>query len=79
MAYWEIKENDGEEWMERHFVLRPRLISKLCAVSTQFDVSQMGSKFCGLELGQAMLIRVNEFSPEHIIKICDSNYETILC
>lgn len=64
MAYWEIKENDGEEWVERHFVLRPRLIRKLCAVRTQYDVSQMRANFFGFEIGQTVLIRVNEFSPE---------------
>jgi hypothetical protein len=65
VAYWQIKENDGDEWVQRHFVLRPRLIRKLCAVRTQLDVSQMRANFLGFEVGQAVLTRVNEFSPEH--------------
>lgn len=65
MAYWEIKENDGEECVEWHFVLRPQLISKLCAVRTQLDVSQMRAHFLGSEVRQAVLTHVNEFSPEH--------------
>jgi hypothetical protein len=67
---------------ERHFVLRPQLISKLCAVRTQLDVSQMRANVLVSEVRQAVLTHVNEFSPEHfkshfIKYFCGSNYETI--
>ena len=81
MAYWEIKENDGEEWVEGHFALRPQLIGKLCAVRTQLDVSQMPANFLGSEVQHAVLTHVNEFSPErfkpHFAKDFVTNYETI--
>jgi hypothetical protein len=51
--------------VEWQFVLRPQLISKLYAVRTQLDVSQMRAHFLGSEVREAVLTHVNEFSPKH--------------
>jgi hypothetical protein len=72
VAYWGIKEIDGEEWVEWHFVLDRGLLNKLCAVSIQLDVSQTRANFLGSEVRQAVLTHVNDFTPvllkSHFIK-----------
>jgi len=62
----------------RHFVLRPRLRSKLCAVRTQLDVSQMRANFLGSEVRQAVLKHVNEFSPEHFKSHFIKDFVTVI-
>jgi hypothetical protein len=78
VAYWEIKECDGEEWVEQHFVLRPQLVGKLCAVRTQLDVSQMRANFLGSEVRQAGWHMSTSFTPEHFKSHFIKDFVTVI-
>jgi hypothetical protein len=59
-------------------VLRLQLISKLCAVRTQLDVSQMRANFLDSEVRQTVLTHVNEFSPEHFKSHFIKDFVTVI-